>query len=287
MDLPCNSRPPQTTPLSPYSPPPTQVGRSGLGGDARVTNTLPHPTSAQEMAVRKSPFCSQSTSGYLSRCRMPLPWTCARIPELLRTCFVFSWYFRVFLLLFCLLFSFFIVSFVYYLTLTLLPLPNLTTLPHRPTPRHCKTHAAKPGLTACLSMFVECCTENVKEERTCAINHLRPFGASSFPFFGLARANAEPFLCECQAPFFSCLGCNFSACSLALPRSRYFPVFILIFACARNRSPIRLPWTCDCVLVLPGHQRKALPAQLHLCPTLCPPNSLSLLPPTGALFFSY
>ena len=38
----------------------------------------------------------------------------------------------------------------------------------------------------------------------------------------------------------------------------------------KNRSSIGLSWIFDCVLVLPGHQRKAHPAQLPLFPT--PPN---------------
>jgi len=80
--------------------------------------------------------------------------------------------------------SFILLLFTYSLThiLILLPLLNPITLPHRSTPRHCKTHAAKPGLTACLSMFVDGCTQDVKEERKCAINYFRHLVAS-FPFY--------------------------------------------------------------------------------------------------------
>ena len=83
--------------------------------------------------------------------------------------------------------SFIFLLFTYSLTHILIlfpllnPLAQPISLPHRSTPRHCKTHAAKPGLTACLSMFVDCCTHDVKEERKCAINYSRHFFAS-FPY---------------------------------------------------------------------------------------------------------
>ena len=69
--------PPPVKPPRPLLPSPhTIVGQKGLAGEAG-SNTLPHPISTQEMAVRKSPSCSRYTSGYLSCCRVPTPWTCA------------------------------------------------------------------------------------------------------------------------------------------------------------------------------------------------------------------
>jgi len=175
--------PPPIKPPRPLLPSPhTIVGYKGLEGEARV-NTLPHPTSTQEMAVRKFPSCSRYTSGYLSCCRVPTPglaripanscWRCTYVRVALRvrarTCFFFlSMFFllcrvfRVFLLLSA--YSLFLFFHLRLLTLSLL------------SPSHLQVSAAKAlqdtsddfrrRAEPCLLM--KKCMHHVKERKRCA-----------------------------------------------------------------------------------------------------------------------
>ena len=158
--------PPNKPPLPLLPSSHTTVGQKGLAGEAG-SNTLPHPTSTQEMAVKKFPSCSRYTSGYLS---------CCRVPTRANPCkFLLALYVRVALRVrartrlfsalrvFLFLFSFFHFSFVYLL------IDSCTHSPSPPQPHYPSSQINPKALQDSRS---EAWTDSVPEH-VCRLLHAR------------------------------------------------------------------------------------------------------------------